>query len=252
VPRAAAPLTPRVLRVAELIAADVSVVSHRAAVLPGRITAAAAAVPSGTLLTLELYRRRWDVRPRRYVLAKLARLLAGIEADTSQVLIVAAAIIGAQPAASRTGQPTDRTVLVAKRSHPPRLAGQWEFPGGKVERGETAERAIERECAEELGCRIRVEDELARQTLDTGAILVLFRASLAADSAAPAPLEHSELRWAQAADLSELDWVATNRQFVPDVTAQLSLSATVPPRGAMAHEPRTRRTPTDRVGMDRC
>jgi 8-oxo-dGTP diphosphatase len=248
VPPAAATLTPRVLRVAELIAADISVVSHRAAVLPGRITAAAATVPSGTLLTLELYRRRWDVRPRRYVLAKLARLLAGIEADTSQVLIVAAAIIDAQPAASRAG----RTVLVARRSHPARLAGQWEFPGGKVERGETAERAIERECAEELGCRIRVDGELARQSLDTGATLVLFRASLATDSAAPAPLEHSELRWAQAADLSELDWVATNRQFVPDVTAQLSLSATVPPRGAMPHEPRTHRTPTDRVGMDRC
>ena len=91
-------------------------------------------MPSGTLLTLELYRRRWDVRPRRLVLNRLTRLLAGIDADTSQLLIVAAAIV------------VDRTVLVARRNHPARLAGQWEFPGGKAERGETVGWAILREC----------------------------------------------------------------------------------------------------------
>jgi 8-oxo-dGTP diphosphatase len=213
--------------VAELIAADISVVDRRAGRLPGRITAATATVPSGTLLTLELYRRRWDIRPRRWVLGRLGRLLADIETDTSQVLVVAAAIVDG------------RRVLVARRSHPAPLAGRWEFPGGKVERGETPERAIVRECAEELGCRIRVEAELARQRLDPGAILVLYRACLAPDSEAPAALEHSELRWARAAELQELDWVATNRQFVPDVTGQLSVSATVPPQGAMAYETRT-------------
>lgn len=230
----------RVLRVAELIPADIGEVTRRAAQLPGRIGAATAAVPSGTLLTLELYRRRWDIRPRRMVLKKLARLLAGIEADTSQLLIVAAAIVA------------DRTVLVARRSHPLRLAGRWEFPGGKAERGETVERAIVRECAEELGCRIEVEGELARHRLDDRSTLVLVRARLAGDSPVPAALEHSELRWLRAADFTDLDWIDTNRQFLPDVTAQLSLSATVPPQGAMAYEPRAQRTPTDRVGMDRC
>jgi 8-oxo-dGTP diphosphatase len=171
------------------------------------------------------------------VLAKLGRLLAGIEADTSQLLIVAAAIFGDQPTGSNVGQPEVGTVLVARRSHPPRLAGLWEFPGGKVERGETAERAIVRECAEELGCRVRVQGELARQALDTMTNLVLLRVCLDADSAPPVPLEHSELRWAGAADLAELDWVATNRQFVPNVIAQLSLSATVPPRGTQAAYP---------------
>ncbi|HEX4729461.1 MAG TPA: NUDIX domain-containing protein, partial [Jatrophihabitans sp.] len=201
---------------------------------------ATAAVPSGTLLTLELYRRRWDVRPRRLVLRRLARLLAGIEADTSQLLIVAAAIVA------------DRTVLVARRNHPARLAGRWEFPGGKAERGETPQWAIVRECAEELGCRIEVEGELARRRLDERSTLVLVRARLAADSPAPAALEHSELRWLRPAEFAGLDWVDTNRQFLPDVTAQLSVSATVPPQGAMAYEPRAHPTPTDRVGMDRC
>ncbi|HJQ03705.1 MAG TPA: (deoxy)nucleoside triphosphate pyrophosphohydrolase [Jatrophihabitans sp.] len=216
---------------AELIAADISVVDRRIGRLPGRVTAATAAVPAGTLVTLELFRRRWDVRPRRWVLGRLSRLLAEIEADTSQVTVVAAAIVDG------------RRVLVARRSRPTALAGRWEFPGGKVERGETAERAIVRECAEELGCRIIVEAELGRRRLDAGAVLVLFRACLAADSATPVALEHSELRWARAAELPELDWVATNRQFVPDVTAQLSPSATVPPQGAMAYEPPAHRTP---------
>jgi len=230
----------RVLRVAELIPADLAEVNRRAARLPARIGAATAAVPSGTLLTLECYRRRWDLRPRRRVLARLARLLAEIEADTSQLLIVAAAIVA------------DRKVLVARRSHPARLAGRWEFPGGKAERGETVRSAIVREIAEELGCRIEVEGELARHRLDDRSTLVLVRARLAADSPAPSALEHSELRWLRPAEFAELDWVDSNRQFLPDVTAQLSVSATVPPQGARAYEPRVRRTPNDRVGMDRC
>jgi 8-oxo-dGTP diphosphatase len=109
-----------------------------------------------------------------------------------------------------------------------------------------------RECAEELGCQILVQGELARCQLDDRTTLVLLRAALAAGSPAPAALEHSELRWVRAAELDELEWVDTNRQFLPDVTAQLSLSATVPPQGAMAYEPRAHRAPTDRVGMDRC
>ncbi|HET6209099.1 MAG TPA: NUDIX domain-containing protein, partial [Jatrophihabitans sp.] len=214
-----------VLRVAELIPADVAEVERRVAELPGRVSAATAAVPSGTLLTLELHRRRWDVRSRRFVLAKLARLLADIEADTSRLLIVAAAIVA------------DRQVLVARRAQPARLAGRWEFPGGKLERGETPQRGLVRECAEELGCQILVQGELARGQLDDRTTLVLLRAALAAGSPAPAALEHSELRWVRAAEFDELEWVDTNRQFLPDVTAQLSLSATVPPQGAMAYEP---------------
>ena len=54
-------------------------------------------------------------------------------------------------------------VLAARRTSPPEAAGRWEFPGGKVEPGETAEAALCREVAEELGCRIAVTGLAGRQ-----------------------------------------------------------------------------------------
>jgi 8-oxo-dGTP diphosphatase len=53
-----------------------------------------------------------------------------------------------------------RTLLAARRTEPPRLAGGWELPGGKVEPGEEPLAALHRELAEELGVRVEVGSEL--------------------------------------------------------------------------------------------
>ena len=50
-------------------------------------------------------------------------------------------------------------VLACRRIGPPALAGRWEFPGGKVERGESDEVALHREIAEELAIEIVVADQ---------------------------------------------------------------------------------------------
>lgn len=55
-------------------------------------------------------------------------------------------------------QPTQ--VLAARRTSPPSLAGLWEFPGGKVETGETPTDALTREIQEELSTTIKVGKEL--------------------------------------------------------------------------------------------
>lgn len=165
---------------------------------------------AGTLLTLELHRHWWDHRPRWTVLAGLERRLRLIESRTQRRTVVAAAIIAGSK------------VLLAQRSNPPALAGQWEFPGGKLERGETGRAALIRECAEELGCTVLPGAELDRQCLDDGAVLVLFQAALAPGSAPPTALAHQQVRWVDAADLAALDLVETNRRYLSDLLPRLS------------------------------
>ena len=60
------------------------------------------------------------------------------------VLVVACALVD-----------VDGRVLIAKRPHGRPLAGLWEFPGGKVEEGETPEAALIRELREELGIEVK-------------------------------------------------------------------------------------------------
>src|SRR5580704_18408953 len=60
------------------------------------------------------------------------------------VLVAAAAMVD-----------VDGRVLIAKRPHGKSLAGLWEFPGGKVEAGETPEECLIRELNEELGIEVR-------------------------------------------------------------------------------------------------
>ncbi|WP_304441281.1 (deoxy)nucleoside triphosphate pyrophosphohydrolase [Kineosporia sp. A_224] len=67
-------------------------------------------------------------------------------------LVVGAAIV------DDLGAP--RTLLSARRTEPPHLAGGWELPGGKVEPGEDPVEALHREIAEELGVRVVLGDEL--------------------------------------------------------------------------------------------
>ena len=56
----------------------------------------------------------------------------------------------------------DGRVLACARSAPPEVAGMWEFPGGKVEPGESETDALVRECAEELAVRVEIGDRVGR------------------------------------------------------------------------------------------
>ena len=72
----------------------------------------------------------------------------------------------------------------------------WEFVGGKVEPNETKEEALIRECREELGVTVAVEDvfmEVTHEYPDLTVHLTLFNARIA--EGVPQKLEHHDIRW---------------------------------------------------------
>lgn len=108
----------------------------------------------------------------------------------------------------------DGAVLAARRSSPPELAGQWEFPGGKTERGESAEEALRREIREELGCTVEVEAWLATEVeIRRGLVLWVARCRLVEGE--PEPREHDDLRWVPLDELDDLPWLEPDRPFLP-------------------------------------
>ena len=74
-------------------------------------------------------------------------LAAGASGPQRQILLVAAGVL------AKSGR-----VLLQQRSDPPQLAGLWEFPGGKVDPGETLEKALARELDEELAITVEETD----------------------------------------------------------------------------------------------
>jgi 8-oxo-dGTP diphosphatase len=120
-------------------------------------------------------------------------------------------------------------VLVAQRSGGP-FDGMWEFPGGKVERGESDLGALVRECTEELGVTIVPEAFVGEVLLDGvvgggapgSSTLRVWRARLAAGE--PVALEHTQLRWVGVDELDALDWIAADRPLLPAVRALLAAS----------------------------
>jgi 8-oxo-dGTP diphosphatase len=90
----------------------------------------------------------------------------------------------------------DGKVLIAQRAEDQKLGGKWEFPGGKVEFGETPEECLKREIKEELGIDIEVNEFFAESIYqyDTGAIKLLAYKVQWLDGEYELT-EHSQIEW---------------------------------------------------------
>ena len=132
-------------------------------------------------------------------------------------LVVAAALVDDVAAPTR--------LLAARRSRPAEIAGRWEFPGGKVDAGESPQAALHRELREELGVTVTLGREFAGP--DDGGWFITDRHVMRLWFAAvvggePQPLiEHDALRWLDRDSLFTVDWLDGDVVIVAALAAVL-------------------------------
>jgi len=107
-------------------------------------------------------------------------------------------------------------VLIGQRKEGGRHPLKWEFPGGKVEAGETPEDATVRELQEELAIRARVDREILRyeyQYPGREPILLIFNRVVDFDGE-PQKLDYAEIRWELAERLRDYDFLEGDADFI--------------------------------------
>ncbi|MFQ4148423.1 (deoxy)nucleoside triphosphate pyrophosphohydrolase [Arthrobacter sp. LAPM80] len=118
-------------------------------------------------------------------------------------------------------------LLAARRTAPPEYAGMWEFPGGKIEPGESAQQALLRELVEELGVTAALGAELEGPTpggwpLNAGAGMRVWLGRVT--DGTPEPLQdHDTLLWVDLAgqEILALEWIPAD---LPIVHALIALT----------------------------
>ncbi|MEM6331920.1 MAG: (deoxy)nucleoside triphosphate pyrophosphohydrolase [Planctomycetota bacterium] len=124
----------------------------------------------------------------------------------------------------RRGESGSRQVLVTRRRADQPLGGLWEFPGGKLEPGESVEAAVVRELAEEVGLAVRPVGSLSpiEHVYSHATVLLEPRWCEVIDGEAR-PLEVAEVAWLAPADLDAERFPPANRALIAEVRAAMGV-----------------------------
>ena len=131
----------------------------------------------------------------------------GLLFSSEPLVDVTAAVIGGP----------DGRILACSRPAGTHMAGKWEFPGGKIEPGETPEACIRREIREELGMEIEVGPVLTVMEHDYGVKFVRVTFFLATSDDAPSAKDGQEFRWVAPDRMDSVDFLDADRPVSAEI-----------------------------------
>jgi 8-oxo-dGTP diphosphatase len=138
----------------------------------------------------------------------------GRAATRDNPLVVTAAVIA-----------KDRRILIARRKKGWRFAGKWEFPGGKIEPGETPEECLRRELREELGIEAKIGEFFCSSTYPYSHATVQLLVYRAYHVAGEYTLhDHQEIRWVLPTELAQYDFPEADKPVIEKLINEKSLS----------------------------
>jgi 8-oxo-dGTP diphosphatase len=132
-----------------------------------------------------------------------------MDSGTRAVVEVVAAVI-------ERARPEGSLILIGQRKPGGRHALKWEFPGGKVERGEQAREALARELREELGIEARIGDEIERYdfSYNAGNVTRLIFFHVTEFTGEPVNLDFAQIAWVDRKRLPDYDFLEGDVEFV--------------------------------------
>ncbi|WP_057762104.1 (deoxy)nucleoside triphosphate pyrophosphohydrolase [Cytobacillus praedii] len=115
-------------------------------------------------------------------------------------------------------------ILCAQRGQDKSLPLKWEFPGGKIEAGESAQEALKREISEEMNCQIEIGEQVDHTVYeyDFGIVhLTTFSCKLIEGK--PELTEHVAIKWLPPSELASLDWAPADIPAVEKLSGAIQV-----------------------------